>query len=402
MICFLGCISCTDIEPKKVYTVKDLRELLISSSKTKSLDEFLLPLESEFDKIPQDSLNPITKEKITLGKFLFFDPAISFDPKCKEAAQTFSCASCHFAQADFSAGIRQAIAGGGRGFSYLWSGKFGSKSLNKGQDSLWPKGSFLELNGLGLSGVETQARVALEAHGMRLNPKLLTTTEYHGMFDSSYRNERDDLRYRRFTMARAIAAYERTVITNKAPFQLFLRGNDSILTEAQIQGAALFFGKANCVACHNGPALNSMAFYALGMPDMIGKDVIKEDTSNEAHLGRGGYTKKKEDLFSFKVPQLYNLKGHRFYGHGASFCSIEEVIRYKNEALPCKQTVPKENLAKQFIPLKLNKQEIKALADFIENALYDPDLKRYEPTHVPSGFCFPNNDKMSREHLGCN
>ena len=434
MICFLGCISCTDIEPKKVYTVTDLKELLISSSKTKSLDDFLLPLESEFDKIPQDSLNPITKEKITLGKFLFFDPAISFDPKCKEAAQTFSCASCHFAQADFSAGIRQAIAGGGRGFSYLrhkhpfcsdstvdvqqiktpsivncayqelmlWSGKFGSKSLNKGQDSLWPKGSFLELNSLGLSGVETQARVALEAHGMRLNPKLLTTTEYHGMFDSSYRNERDDLRYRRFTMARAIAAYERTVITNKAPFQLFLRGNDSILTEAQIQGAALFFGKANCVACHNGPALNSMAFYALGMPDMIGKDVIKEDTSNEAHLGRGGYTKKKEDLYSFKVPQLYNLKGHRFYGHGASFCSIEEVIRYKNEALPCKQTVPKENLAKQFIPLKLNKQEIKALADFIENALYDPDLKRYEPTHVPSGFCFPNNDKMSREHLGCN
>ena len=95
MICFLGCISCTDIEPKKVYTVTDLKELLISSSKTKSLDDFLLPLESEFDKIPQDSLNPITKEKITLGKFLFFDPAISFDPKCKEAAQTFSCASCH-------------------------------------------------------------------------------------------------------------------------------------------------------------------------------------------------------------------------------------------------------------------------------------------------------------------
>ena len=51
--------------------------------------------------------------------------------------------------------------------------------------------------------------------------------------------------------------------------------------------------------------------------------------------------------------------------------------------------------------LHLNDSEIKALCDFIENALYDPNLKRYEPDHVPSGFCFPNADKMSKIQLHC-
>jgi cytochrome c peroxidase len=416
----------------KNYTCEEVKKLILNKSTNNSLSDFLLPSEDEWNKIPQDSLNPITSIKVTLGKFLFFDPAISFDPKCKEAAQTFSCASCHFADAGFSAGIRQAIAGGGRGFGFLrhkhpfcgdstvdvqqiktpsivncayqelmlWSGKFGSKGINKGTDSLWPKGSFLELNGLGLSGVETQARVALEAHGMRLNPKLLTTTEYHGMFDSSYTNERDDLRYRRFTMARAIAAYERTVISNKAPFQLFLRGNDSIMSQSQLNGAAIFFDKGKCVNCHNGPALNSMAFYALGMPDMLGQDVLKSDSSNDAHLGRAAYSKRDEDKFKFKVPQLYNLKNHNFYGHGANFCSVEEVIRYKNQAIPSKKEAI-ANISADFVPLKLTETEIKQLTDFIENALFDPDLKRYEPNHVPSGFCFPNNDKLSRIQLHC-
>lgn len=424
-------ISCT--KQPELINPQLLKKQISSISRTGDVSEFILPNANELHRIPQDSLNPLTEEKIILGRFLFFDPAISFDPKCKAASQTFSCASCHFADAGFSAGIKQSIAGGGRGFGVLrhkhpfcedslidvqqiktpsivncafqevmlWSGKFGSKSVNKGTDSLWPKGSFLELNGLGLSGVETQARVALEAHGMRMNPQLVMKTEYHEMFDSSYRSERDDLRYRRFTMARAIAAYERTVITSEAPFQKFLRGNDSILTQSQLSGASLFFGKANCVVCHRGPALNSMAFYALGMPDMLGIDLFRQDSSNDAHLGRGGYTKKNEDMYAFKVPQLYNLKSHGFYGHGASFCSIDEVIRYKNQAIPSKKSVPKENLAKQFKPLHLTNSEIKQLADFIENALYDPNLKRYEPTHVPSGFCFPNNDKLSKEQLGC-
>ncbi|HRI02040.1 MAG TPA: cytochrome c peroxidase [Saprospiraceae bacterium] len=419
-------------EEDKVDSV--LVKLIESKSKTGSINEFILPDEDQWDKIPQDSTNPITKAKVELGQKLFFDPAISFNPKCEAAAGTFSCATCHFADAGFSAGIHQAIAGGGRGFGHLrhkhplcdsslldvqmiktpsivncayqevmlWSGKFGCCGPNKGTDSLWPPGSFIELNKLGMSGVETQARVALEAHGMRMSPKLVTQTEYKPLFDSAYPKEREDLRYLRFTMARAIGAYERTVIANKAPFQKWIRGEEGSMSYNQKKGAILFFGKGNCVQCHRGPALNSMAFYALGMNEMEGPDVVtKQDSFTNVHLGRGALTKRKEDEYCFKVPQLYNLKDHQYYGHGAGFCSIEEVIKYKNLAIAENLKVPKSNLAKEFIPLNLTETEIKLLVDFLENALYDLDLKRYNPTTVPSGLCFPNADRLSRIQLAC-
>lgn len=416
----------------------NLQMKLISTLRAVSPDGniqfFILPESDDFKSIPQDSTNPITTEKVMLGQQLFFDPAISFNPKCTAAAGTFSCASCHFAGAGFSSGVHQAIAGGGRGFGLLrhkhpqcdsseldvqmvktpsivncafqevmlWSGKFGCCGPNFGTDSLWPKGSFTELNRLGLSGVETQARIALEAHGMRMSPALVTQTTYKQLFDTAYPKERPDLRYLRFTMARAIGAYERTVMTNQAAFQKWLKGDSSALTNKQKKGAILFFGKASCVDCHTGPALNSMAFYALGMPEMEGIDIIhKKDSFADFHLGRGALTHRLEDMFCFKVPQLYNLKDHGYYGHGASFCSVEEVIRYKNDAVPANQNVPVENLAKNFKPLGLDKDEIKSLVDFIENGLYDPNLRRYEPESVASGRCFPNHDKLSREQLGC-
>ena len=72
---------------------------------------FILPESGDFKSIPQDSTNPITSEKVILGQQLFFDPAISFNPKCTAAAGTFSCASCHFAGAGFSSGVHQAIVG---------------------------------------------------------------------------------------------------------------------------------------------------------------------------------------------------------------------------------------------------------------------------------------------------
>lgn len=426
-------IQCKQVESAKLQSARDLKKLLINLAPTKNLDFYILPDSEDFKLIPQDSSNPITSAKVELGKFLFFDPAISFNPKCSAAARTFSCATCHFAEAGFQAGIIQSIAGGGRGFGFtrhkhplcdssemdvqmirtpsivncayqevqLWSGKFGATGPNGGTDSLWPKGSFTELNRLGMQGVETQARIALEAHGMRMSPELVTKTIYQALFDSAFTGVDPNLKYRRISMAKAIAAYERVVLTNKAPFQRWLRGDSSALNETQIKGAYLFFGQAKCYSCHSGPALNSMKFYALGMNDFDVNSVILKDSSDDHRLGRGGFTKKEADMFCFKVPQLYNLKDAGFLGHGGSFCSVEEIIRYKNKAIPENQKVPKQNLAAQFVPLMLQEEDIMALTDFIENGLHDPDLKRYEPKSVPSGFCFPNADKLSKLQLGC-
>ena len=144
-----------------------------------------------------------------------------------------------------------------------------------------------------------------------------------------------------------------------------------------------------------------MNFYALGMEDLSGANVIGNIT-DAVRKGRGGFTGNSEDDYKFRVPQLCNLKDVNFLGHGGSFSSVREVILYKNNGVPENGIVPNDLLASDFHALGLEDYEIDALVDFVENGLYDPDLERYEPTLLPSGYCFPNNDSLTRIQRGCN
>ena len=168
------------------------------------------------------------------------------------------------------------------------------------------------------------------------------------------------------------------------------------------EGAIHFFSKADCYACHNGPALSSMSFYALGMNDLEGPLVLGFDTHNDSKSGRGGFTEKGEDMNKFKVPQLYNITDSPFLGHGGNFTSVEEIIKYKNRAVVQNSSVNLNNIASEFVPLGLTNEEILKITAFIENSLNDTNLMRYEPTNIPTGLCFPNNDLQSRVDLGCN
>lgn len=175
------------------------------------------------------------------------------------------------------------------------------------------------------------------------------------------------------------------------------------MSEQETFGAILFFGKAACGNCHSGPAFNSVDFYAYGMLDLDScpEPVHHVSAEDKAHLGRGSFTQRAEDMYKFKVPQLYNLKDSPFYGHGSSFNSIRQVVAYKNAAIAENPRVPQEQLSSFFQPLSLTDEEMDAITVFLENALYDPNLKRYEPSSLPSGLCFPNNDVQSRIDLGC-
>jgi cytochrome c peroxidase len=221
---------------------------------------------------------------------------------------------------------------------------------------------------------------------------------YEDLFDIAFPSWPQATRYTVRTAGMAIAAYERTLLANQAPWQDWLRGNTSAMTESEKRGAVLFFSKAECYKCHTGPALNSMAFYGLGMNDLNGADVAAQTTND---LGRGGFTQNPEDNYKFKVPQLYNLKDSPFFGHGGNFTSVREVIEYKNNATPENPNVPESQLAAEFHALGLTDSEITDLVNFIENALYDANLMRYTPDALPSGFCFPNNDAISVIDQGC-
>ncbi len=403
-----------------------------------SIDDLKLPASEDLENIPQDPQNRLTPAKVALGKLLFHETALGVDGMTDDRAQTFSCASCHHAAAGFAAGAAQGIGEGGNGFGLngegrvraanvanskldvqpvkspsilnagfqevmLWNGQFGGVGMNVGTESNWTKGTPKEKNALGFEGVETQAIAGIEVHRLDVDSTLLYQYGYQELFDAAFENVPVAERYNRLTAALAIAAYERTVLANEAPFQKWLAGDITALNEQEKAGAVVFFGDGNCAGCHSGPSLASMSFHALGMSDLHDSPLpIHNSTPNQAeHKGRGGFTLRSEDMFKFKTPQLYNLTDSRFYGHGSSFRSIREVIEYKSNAVAQNNRVPADKLSSDFTPLSLTTEQIQDLTAFLEDGLRDPNLKRYAPEVLPSGKCFPNADALSAADMGC-
>ncbi|NKI30691.1 cytochrome-c peroxidase [Croceivirga thetidis] len=402
-----------------------------------SLDRLILPESDAYSQIPNDLRNPITAEKVALGKFLFHETELGVAAKVTEGLKTYSCASCHHAKAGFQSGMKQGIGEGGWGFGtfgelrianslypidsidvqpirsptilntayqdvMLWNGQFGATGTNAGTEASWTEGTPKARNNLGFQGLEIQAIAGMGVHRLNVSPENIDNGAYKALFDAAYPDIDIDQRYSLENAGLAIAAFERTVLSNEAPFQKFLKGETGLMSDDELKGAQLFFGKAKCMKCHSGPGLNGMEFHALGMNDLSGNDVIGQVDAGTAK-GRGGFTNDSNDDYKFKTPTLYNLKDVQFLGHGGSFSTVREVIAYKNNAIAENNLVPTERLSDQFQALGLTDEEISQLTMFIENSLYDPNLSRYVPAFTPLGTsCFPNADEQSLLDMGCN
>ena len=428
---------------EEAYGVADplgdaLETALLEQAGSRGLDFYRLPSSTSLHEIPQDPLNPLTPEKVALGKMLFHEAGLAMAPKNDRSMGTYSCASCHFAAAGFQAGRHQGIGEGGEGFGIrgegrqaaaaydaadldvqpirspsalnsayqevmLWNGQFGATGPNAGTAYAWRAGTPIAVNHLGFQGLESQAIAGIDVHRLLPDRETLESLGYKELFDQAFPERPEAERYNKITAGLAMAAYERTLLANEAPFQQWLRGDQFALSELEKKGALLFFTKAECSSCHTGPALNNMDFYALGMKSLSDcpEEVFQAPADSPANLGRGGFTGRPEDAYKFKTPQLYNLKNSPFYGHGASFRSIREVVAYKNRGVGENPAVPASQLAEGFHPLGLADEEIDAITAFLEHALRDRNLKRFEPDAVFSGLCFPNNDGQSRQDMGC-
>ncbi len=433
--------SCAREEAKDNYTQDDhLIKSIKASAPTGDIRDFILVSGEDYSQIPnQDPKNPMNPTKVELGKMLFHEPGIGVLPNQPIGMNTFTCSSCHIASKGMTAGRIQGIADGAQGFgkagegrskfpSYagsevdaqgarplpvinlayvrnaLWAGSFGSFSLNVGTESTWRQDTLTEVNFKGLEGLEANNIRALQVHRMTMNKYIAETYGYKKMFDDAFPDVPESERYTIETTAFAIAAYFRTINTHQAPFQKWLKGDLNAMTVQQKKGAELFFGKAGCVRCHNSPSLNSFNFFALGVYDLhenkVG-EVFRTGPNDKRVLGRGGFTGRTEDLYKFKVPQLYNLKDVGFYFHGASKLTLREVVEYFNNAVPENPLVPKSQISGFFKPLNLSEKEIDDLTEFLENGLFDPTLEKYVPNHVLSFMCFPNNDPKSRRDMNC-
>ncbi|TNE54290.1 MAG: hypothetical protein EP344_14410 [Bacteroidetes bacterium] len=415
----------------------ELTRAIAGVSRTGSPGYFILPDARDYSQIPQVPVNPLTDAKVELGKMLFYETAFGVEAKHTSGMATFSCSSCHVPEAGFRPHRIQGIADGAYGFgtkgegrnkrleyaeqeldaqgtrplsvlnvayvtNSMWNGSFGPEGVNVGTEDVWGvtiAGSGVNFEGYG--SLEGQNIEGLKVHRLLINPELVEFYGYKPYFDAAFPDVPEAERYTRTTASFAISAYLRTLLCTEAPFQRWLKGEDDAMTEEQKRGALLFFGKAGCYRCHNEPNLGSMTFHALGVGDLYEIGGLNTSVDDVRNLGRGGFTTKPEDMFRFRVPQLYNLGDGGPYFHGSSKNTMREVVEYFNNGIPENSRVPSAQISPFFHPLDLSLSEQSDLEEFLLEGLRDPNLQRYVPDHVLSGFCFPNNDPQSRRDIGC-
>ncbi len=431
--------SCTRDQIGETYELDlVLRDAIASVSPDRTSNYYILPDPSHLEDIPQDPKNPLTIEKISLGKMLFFETGFAMNARKSEGMRTYSCATCHIPEAGFKPNRPQGIADGGIGYGQMgenrqmhpaysedeldiqharplsvlnvafvkntfWNGQFGSTGINAGTENVWSENEDTQRNFLGYEGIETQNFEGVLSHRFVFNKDLVEEMGYMDMFDASFPDLPQAARYTTVTAALAISAYLRTLMTDRAPFQKWLKGDPEAMTVEEKKGGILFFGKAGCVRCHYEPNLGSLEFHALGVRDIDQHpEAIHSNPQDERNLGRGGFTGREEDYYKFKVPQLYNVSDSPIYFHGASKSSLEDVVDYFDKAEFENQRIPPEYKSHKFEPLDLDSMDKVWLVAFLSSALKDPELVRYQPAAIHSGQCFPNNDELSQQELGCN
>ncbi len=436
LVVMWSCVSDTLVQDQLDL---ELMKTISSVSPTGDLDYYVLPSSQNLATIPQDPRNLLTREKVELGSFLFFETGLGTIPVNEAGASSYSCSSCHVPSADFKPGRKQGIGEGGFGFGFkgesrvkhsayeegemdvqgirplsvlnvafsaentLWNGSFGSGGANKGTEDIWGViDPLTEINHLGYEGLESQNIEGLTLHRQLMTKEVADRLNYTEYFDRAFPDFAEEERYTNITTSLAISAYLRTLTTTEAPFQKWLKGDMGAMSNEEKRGAMLFFSDANCYSCHTSPAFSAVRFFALGVNDLDDQISFNEGPATaKKNLGRGGFTGEESDMFKFKVPHLYNLQGTSFYFHGSSKRSLEEVVDYFDRAIPENPEVPAEAIASEFKPLYLSDKEKAELVSFLKFALQDPTVEDFMPSALPSGNCFPNADQLSRREIGC-
>ena len=360
--------ACTkDRMPTLVELDNQLENSIQGKSPNGTLDFYVLPNENDLHLIPHDPKNPLTPQKVELGKLMFHDTGLGQDPMKEAGRGTYSCASCHVSEAGFRPGNFQGIADGGVNFGIggedrvkntlysddeldvqsarplsmvnvayvsntFWNGQFGGGNVNEGTEDVWDLRDDTELNHLVFEGIETQNMDGLIEHRITINKELLDEYGYTFLFDQVFADVPVEERYTIATASLAFSAYIRTILANRAPFQDWLKGDREALGYEEKKGAILLFEKAQCIKCNYNQNLGSSEFHAIGVTDMDQIPSYNTSPDDRRNLGRGGFTLQPEDNYRFKVPGIYNLQGANFYFHGASKTSIRDLVEYKNAA----------------------------------------------------------------------
>ena len=246
--------------------------------------------------VPQD--NPLTIEKVELGKLLYFDPRLSGDG-------TISCASCHNPSCGWT---------DGRPTSKGINGRRGTRNaptiLNAAyQTAQFWDGRAASLEEQALGPIENPLEMGADLDTVVRD--LSRVPEYRHRFRDAFGTEVTS-----DGIGKAIAAFERTILSGNAPYDRYMAGDEFALTDAQRRGMSVFMDKADCAMCHTPPTFSNGRFYnaGVGMSNPEPDPGRKAVTDRESHFGR------------FRVPSLRDVAKTAPYFHDGSATTLEEAV----------------------------------------------------------------------------
>jgi cytochrome c peroxidase len=251
-----------------------------------------------------------------------------------------------------------------------------------------PIGSRVEMRGDAYPGDEERAQ---EQSLSNVLGRLRAIPEYMTMFTVAFAEHAEAYPgitiINPSTYGRAIAAYERELVTTNSAYDRYVQGDDGALTPSQLRGLELFFTKAKCAACHSGPMFSDSRFVVQGVPqEGEGKDTVAGDD-----LGREEHTFDPSDRYAFRTPTLRNIELTDPYMHDGVFETLVDVVEFYNHgAQPRHPGVTDAMLDTDLkSPLGLTGAEVDDVVAFMEaltdpGTLLDPELLTV-PATVPSG-----------------
>ena len=377
------------MKPMKTISLLLSGAAVLATSASMVMAEGVYPPLAPLGEPPVPSDNPQTDAKVELGKTLFWDPRLGGD------AST-ACVTCH--EPDQGWAFGDSLSRGYPGTVHWRNSQSVINSAYLGQ--LFWAGSAASLE----KQAPSAAKGAVAGNGENdvMEARLAFIPEYRERFNDVFGTEWPLIG----DAWRAIAAFERTLIVNDTPVDLYLAGDESALSDEQIAGMELFNGKAGCIQCHNGAQASDEKYYNLGVPpaERWEDDGLAQVTFRYEILAKGVTqemyrvlkddpglyfrTKEKADMGKFRTPPLRYTLYTAPYMHNGSFWDLEEVVEFynagggENDFTDGTMASSKTDLIK---PLGLDEDEVSNLVAFLEAFSGDeleieaPKLPPYAP-----------------------
>jgi cytochrome c peroxidase len=281
--------------------------------------------------IPHPKDNAPTAERERLGRTLFFDPRLS-------RSGWISCGTCHNPALSWGDGLPRGI---GHGMQTL--GRRTPTVLNLAWAELlfWDgRAESLEEQALGPVQAPGEMNMPLD----QMLARVRAIPGYVALFAAAYPGEGITGK----TVGKAIANFERTIVSAKAPFDRWIEGDENAVSAEAKHGFDLFNGKANCAACHSGWSLTDHGFHDIGI--------------KTADVGRGKLLPLEAMQYAHKTPTLRNVDHRAPYLHDGTAATLEDVIELYDRG----GEVARPSLSPEVRKLNLTAGEKKALLVFLK------------------------------------